>query len=291
MGKIIVGLLVALGTYLSTRGSLPFLAGLLERAGFTRVNYRGETIPTGAGLVFLLITPIWQMIGLLLSLGHYTLVNVFIFLFALIGLGMVGFLDDVLGSPDEKGFSGHFGALFQGKLTSGALKAIYGSIIALLTAAGLVLSGPELQKTPSLLVFLEFLLNTALIALSTNLINLLDLRPGRAGKAFLFGLLLVFFFSRHPEKMGLAVPLIAGVLAYLGPDLRARLMLGDAGSNLLGGILGLMMAWTLTPWAKAFSVLILLGLNLLSEFISFSALIDRWRILRFFDHLGRGRID
>lgn len=289
MGKIIAWIAISLGMFISVRFVLPFLAGLLLRAGFTRINYRGEAIPTSAGLIFLLVTPIWLVAGVLLGLGHYSIANVFILLFALMGMGIVGFLDDVLGTQEDKGFLGHFRALFQGRLTSGALKALYGGVVAALVSVGLVLTEGNLQKGSFVMVLISFLLNTALIGLSTNLINLLDLRPGRAGKAFFIGLVTIFFLSRHPEMVGLALPIAIGVLAYISHDLKAHLMMGDAGSNLLGGILGLMMAWTFTPWAKAISVIILLGLNLLSEIISFSALIERSRILRFLDQIGRGR--
>lgn len=291
MGKIITWILIGFGMFISTRAVLPFLAGLLERAGLTRVNYRGEAIPVGAGLIFILITPLWLIIGLLVGLGNYSIVNIFLLLFALFGMGMVGFLDDVLGNHEEKGFVGHFRALFQGRLTSGALKALFGGVIAMVLAVGLITIDPYLERSSWLIRFVTFLINTVLIALTTNFINLLDLRPGRAGKVFLLGLVITFFLARRPELVGLFIPVALGVLSYIAFDLKARVMMGDTGSNLLGGIWGLMMAWTFTPWAKIVAVFILLGFNLLSEIVSFSVLIERSRILRFIDHIGRGRTD
>ena len=55
-------------------------------------------------------------------------------LFAAFGFGLLGFMDDVLGSED-RGFRGHLRALAQGRLTTGMLKLIGGAAIALVLAA------------------------------------------------------------------------------------------------------------------------------------------------------------
>ena len=282
---------VFIGAYISTRIGMKYLSSLLTEANFTRANYNGEEIITGAGLIFILMTPIWMIFGMFFNWGYYNVRFVFLFLFALLGMGLVGLIDDVMGGQKDKGFIGHFRALFQGRLTSGALKALYGCGLAAVLSTGLwALSMAEARVSWASGTF-NFVINLALIGLTANLINLLDLRPGRASKVFLLITVIAFFLSKKPELFGLTLPLVAVVLAYMRFDLKGYVMMGDVGSNLLGGVLGLMMAWTFTPWTKAFAFIILLFLNLLSEFVSFSRIIDNWRVLRFLDQIGRGRPD
>lgn len=285
-------LLLIIGSYLSSRWVLARLAIFLHEANFTRLNYRGESIPTGGGLLFILLTPIWMGVALVLGLGQYTVTTTFLFLFVFLGLGLVGLIDDFFGGQDAKGFIGHFRALFRGRLTSGAIKALYGGIIATVFSIGFWVMNAHGSKEPFIILLYQFFLNIAVIALSANLINLLDLRPGRAGKAFLAVLVLLFFLSnRQSELFNLTLPLAIILIAYLGADLRAWIMMGDVGSNVLGGVLGVMIAWTFTPLPKTIAFVILLALNLLSERFSYTKIIEHYRILRFLDQLGRGRKD
>ena len=46
--------------------------------------------------------------------------------------GLLGLVDDLYGSRKVGGFSGHFGALRRGRLTTGAAKAIGGSVAGVL---------------------------------------------------------------------------------------------------------------------------------------------------------------
>ncbi len=91
------------------------------------------------------------------------------------GAAVFGCYDDLAGRGDRRGFRGHLGALARGEVTSGAVK-IVGIGAAGLTTAGL-LGGPPA----------DIMINTALTAGAANLLNLFDLRPGRAIKVALAG--------------------------------------------------------------------------------------------------------
>ena len=70
-------------------------------------------------------------------------------------------------------------------------------------------------------------------------------------------------------------------------DLRRAVMMGDAGSNPLGAVLGLACVLALPLTARILLVLVLLALNILSERISFSKVIESNPVLSYLDKLGR----
>jgi len=113
-----------------------------------------------------------------------------------------------------------------------------------------------------------------LVGLAANSLNQLDTRPGRALKAYLAGALV----SRAP--MGVAVLL----LPY---DLREKTMLGDAGSNALGAMLGLSSVSRLTERGRWLAIGSLAALTLLGERRSLGELIERTPGLSTLDALGR----
>ena len=208
-----------------------------------------------------------------------------IFALAAIGFGLAGLIDDVLGTAGDKGFRGHFKALFkEGRLTSGALKALFGGVIALLTGLQLAAYYPEAFGA-----WYQILLKPTLLASAANLVNLFDLRPGRAGKVFLLGLVLSAALAAKIDLYGGARPVWWPVtfIPVFRQDLRAQLMLGDTGANFLGATLGLAMILWLTWYAKVIAVVVFLALQLASERFSFSALIERVGLLRIFDRWGR----
>jgi UDP-N-acetylmuramyl pentapeptide phosphotransferase/UDP-N-acetylglucosamine-1-phosphate transferase len=126
-----------------------------------------------------------------------------------------------------------------------------------------------------------------MVALAANLANLFDRRPGRVVKVSLVaGLILVAAVGLEPRLTGVALALGAGA-GLLLPDLRERLMLGDTGANVLGAALGLGVLLTCAPWVRLVVLVDLVFLNLLSEVVSFSKLIDRVAPLRAVDQLGR----
>ena len=133
------------------------------------------------------------------------------------GAAAFGAYDDLAGSGDRRGFRGHIGALRQGEVTTGAVK---------LGGIGLtgVVSAALAGGSPA-----DVILNAGLVAGGANLLNLFDLRPGRAIKvAAASGALL-----GAAGQDSVAAPLGAG-LALLPEDLGERAMLGDAGANALG---------------------------------------------------------
>lgn len=168
-------------------------------------------------------------------------------------VAVVGLADDLWSGP-ERGFRAHLRA---GR-TTGVLKLVA------IPAYGLL-------RTRSLS-------GALLVGLVANVVNQLDTRPGRALKAFLIG----------SAVAGLRPRSAVAVAVLLAPyDLREMAMLGDAGSNALGAVLGLESVRRLTGRQRAGAILALAALTALGERRSLGDLIERTPLLRELDALGR----
>jgi hypothetical protein len=161
----------------------------------------------------------------------------------------IGLADDLWSGP-ERGFAAH---LRHGR-TTGVLKL-----------AGIPLVG---------LIATRKLSGALLVGLAGNALNQLDTRPGRALKAYLVA------------SIPLEAPKQIAVL-LLSYDLREMTMLGDAGSNALGALLGLKSVSRLTGRGRWIAIGALAGLTLLGERTSLGRLIERTPGLRELDALGR----
>ncbi|MGI5272218.1 hypothetical protein ACQEUU_23885 [Nonomuraea sp. CA-218870] len=198
------------------------------------------------------------------------------------GSGALGAYDDLYGTTSSKGFKGHLSALARGEVTSGAVK-ILGIGATGLAAAALVSDGPA-----------DTLVNGAAIAGAANLANLFDLRPGRAIKVGLLTggpLLAAAVAGDSPATAALAAVPLGAAAALLPDDLGERAMLGDAGANALGALLGLAAVTRLGRPGR----LVLLGtvaaLTAASEKVSFTKVIAGNQVLNRIDMLGRRPAD
>lgn len=186
----------------------------------------------------------------------------------------VGFIDDVIGNRVIGGLRGHFSQMRFGIMTTGTLKAVIGLSISIIVAAAV--SGTALL----------FLLNAAVITLSMNAVNLFDLRPGRAIKVFSIAAAGTFAASFGAGFWSLWGFIIPPVLGLLWGDLKERSMIGDAGANALGAILGFSFVLNLS-WITNLVILgVLVALHVVSERFSISAFVERTPVLRQLDELG-----
>jgi len=185
------------------------------------------------------------------------------------GAAAFGAYDDLAGSGDRRGFRGHLGALRQGEVTTGAVK-LGGIGVTGVVSAALAGGSP-----------VDVIVNAGLVAGGANLLNLFDLRPGRAIKvAAASGVLL-----GAAGQDSVAAPLGAA-LALLPEDLGERAMLGDAGANALGAMLGASAAGLSRP-ARIALLAGIAGLTAASEKVSFTKVIARTPALNWLDMLGR----
>jgi UDP-GlcNAc:undecaprenyl-phosphate/decaprenyl-phosphate GlcNAc-1-phosphate transferase len=183
-----------------------------------------------------------------------------------------GGYDDLTGSGTSRGFRGHLGALARGEVTSGAVKLA--GIGATGLAAGALAGGPGA----------DLVINAGLVAGCANLVNLFDLRPGRALKVTLAAG--AALGAASPEARLAAAPPLGAALALLPEDLGERAMLGDCGANALGAMLGVAAARLPRP-ARVAVLAAVAGLTAASEVVSFTKVIEATPALRWLDQLGR----
>lgn len=217
-----------------------------------------------------------------------------------------GWLDDRFGKRGDGGFKGHLRALLRGKLTTGMLKVVGVGITALVIgylANNFALGWHSISNLSAFNV-VWILLSMCAIALSANLINLFDLRPARAGKVYSIAFADTVFVVICVKLVAavstgawnpwqIAGTEIVYLLWALGPifaiwsfDAKERAMLGDAGANPAGALLGLYAVMGLGALLPMY-VLVVLVLNMLSEKYSFSAIIENAPALKKLDMLGR----
>ena len=184
----------------------------------------------------------------------------------------LGGYDDLFGVTHARGLRGHFAALRRGEMTTGVVK------MAGLAAAGLLAAPPRSRA-----VFR--LADAALISGTANLVNLLDLRPGRALKAtaLLSAPLAVGRGSGSVAAAGAA----ATAVALLPGDLAEEHMIGDCGANALGALVGWSLAARGSAVTRTLALATVVGLTLASERVSFSAVIERQPALAALDGWGR----
>jgi hypothetical protein len=168
---------------------------------------------------------------------------------AVAAITLIGAADDAWSGP-ERGFRAHLRA---GR-TTGVLKLVAIPLVGLLATRRV--SG------------------ALLVGLAANFLNQLDTRPGRALKAYLVA------------AVPLGAPLRLAVI-LLPYDLREMSMLGDAGSNALGALLGLSSVSRFTGRGRWLAIGALAGLTLLGERRSLGELVERTPGLSHFDRVGR----
>jgi len=265
MSALAVGLALCAGLQL-------VFSRLAPRIGLVKPNYAGKPIMASYGLIA--FPYVVAAVVTLLRFGRVDKRDAVLYLWVMAAMWLLGLLDDLFGSREVGGFKGHFRKLvFERRLTTGAVKALGGGAVGVV--AGWVISNGE----P-----IRWALSAMLIPLCANLLNLLDLRPGRAVAVFFLGLGVTYIvaFGRLPSLW------IVGTLAVVAFvfgifDSRGRMMMGDSGSNSLGAALGVTMALSTGPVFQAAAIAVIAAVHFYSEKRSISDLIEHNAALRAID--------
>ncbi len=269
--------------------SVRLIGPILEAPVFRRRNYRDAELGIASGLAialaYLAIAAMSAAVGVFTlrdqtpdSAWVLALVTVSVPVPLVIGFALLGLVDDLGATGNDRGFGGHLRALRSGRLTTGSLKLFGGGALGLMVT----------QSSPTAL---RWLLGAAAVALGANLGNLFDRAPGRCLKVGALGLAAVIASTIGASTfVGPQAGCLLGVLLALLPaDLAETSMLGDAGSNVVGASVAFLVVVRLGDVATSVTVVfvvLLLVLNLASEAMSFSSVIDGVGPLRWIDRLG-----
>jgi UDP-N-acetylmuramyl pentapeptide phosphotransferase/UDP-N-acetylglucosamine-1-phosphate transferase len=251
-----------------------------------RLNHRGEpvTLLEGPALATATAAAIAVVPGVPVRVRAAGMV-------AVTGAGLLGAVDDLAERGGSKGLRGHLGALARGELTTGGLKVLGIGATGLLAAAlalpgqrpSLRQLGTRARRRDRVGRAFDVVTAGAVVAGSANLVNLLDLRPGRALKVVL---------ATGPLLAGrrggaLAATTAGAAVALLKEDLGEQAMLGDTGANAAGAALGAALVASAGRRTRLVALAALVGLTLASERWSFTKVIESTPGLREFDALGR----
>ncbi|GMA31645.1 hypothetical protein [Litorihabitans aurantiacus] len=250
-----------------------------ERDSWRRTNFRGRSVSLAGGLA----TATGALAGTVATGGAPALAGGV----AVAAAGGLGALDDLTERPDDrgtKGLRGHLGALARGTVTTGAVKLVGITAASLVAGAVLATDRRDRRGTAALGTALDAVTSGALVAGTANLLNLLDLRPGRALKATaLLGGPLV---AVGGPGAGVAAAAVGAAVAAAPSDLAETTMLGDTGANALGAALGVALA-SRGPVVRSAALAVVVAGTLASERVSFSRVIDRQPVLARIDAFGR----
>lgn len=274
------------GAILGVSGGLVgwhLLADTFAKPLFLRTNVRGIEVPVAVGVLLPVVLVAAASVLVVAESADWLELQAAALLTSVLaatGFGLLGLLDDLAGDGSSRGFGGHLRALRSGQLTTGAVKLFGGGAVAVLVASTVSDERPA-----------RLLADAALIALAANLANLLDRAPGRVAKASILAAVPVAAVAGTDPRLVGPLVILAATAALLWPDLREGLMMGDTGANVLGSTLGVAVVLTTAPSTRSIVLLAVLALNLASERVSFSKVIERTPPLRALDRLGRLPLD
>ncbi|HZE38144.1 MAG TPA: hypothetical protein VE172_04960 [Stackebrandtia sp.] len=248
----------------------------------SRSNYRGGTVSLKAG-------PAAAVAGsVAAAVGTRTPAHAAAALTAGLGSGAVGLYDDLVDATapvtEPKGLRGHLGALMSGRVTGGAVKAVGIGLSGLAAAILIDSARPAKRPRSKASRAVNIALGAGVIAGTANLVNLFDLRAGRALKVVsaVSGPL----SARSDSAGGIAAGTLGAAGALLPEDLAEETMLGDCGANALGALVGLSLAARSAPVTRAAILAVVAALTVASEKISFTQVIAETPVLRTIDEYG-----
>lgn len=274
MENYILYTILLLTGLLGTYAIIPLFKNLLIESNVLRPNYKKDMIPVSMGIVFLPMIIINGIILAFFTQDYKNLLYLFMFIFGIISMFFAGVLDDIIGNRDVSGLKGHLKSLLKGSLTTGGFKALFGGFV------GVIISIAVSKNIGDIII------NTLIIALSTNLMNLLDLRPGRAIKVYI-SISIVLFLTLTGYIKSLMLLIVPNVLAYFNYDLKARAMMGDTGSNVLGISIGMLVVMGYSIKIRIGWLVFLVFIHILTEKYSLTKIIEKNKFLNFIDKLGR----
>ncbi|MCM8900872.1 hypothetical protein KVG29_06470 [Caldicoprobacter algeriensis] len=258
----------------AVRFFMPRIFKMLKTRGMIVKNYRGQPVVTSMGLTFIFPCALGIIPFMVAGIEPEHMA----FLIVVTSLVLAGFIDDVLGDATIKGIKGHVAELIKGRISTGGVKLIITALVGMFVSR---------CHHKSLIAWGVYAL---LFSLFVNFINLMDLRPGRAIKAFLLSVILLMILGGF-SNVWILIPILAALPFHMKGEMEEKYMLGDTGANLLGGIAGFYAIKAVTLAPAAVMAVMLLSIHVIAEYRSLSRFIESIPALRFIDQLWRLKTD
>lgn len=243
------------------------------------LNYEGNKIIQSFGISIFILYFFFLFIQYLLELSFHLIPSYaeyrFQFMIFVFVLSLMGWMDDHHGKDKVKGIRGHIMALVRERcITTGLGKAIIGSFISFYVSISLANHVAE--------VFFYW----AILVTSIHFFNLLDVRPGRTIKGFwLLSFFILIFLNIHFVYQ-FYLPLMITTIFIFQYDRKSLAMLGDTGSNTLGGIFGFYILFIPLVELQLLFLLLFIMSGIIAEKYSFSELINKSNLLSKWDNWG-----
>ncbi|WP_100404741.1 hypothetical protein [Bacillus solitudinis] len=239
-------------------------------AQWTTQNYERQQIPYSLGVLVVFAYAVLCAFPPILSPAFSYGAMGYVF-----GIWLIGFLDDRFGQVYPKGLKGHFYYVFnEKKLTTGILKVVGTILIAIL----FILYYQPNSVVDGVRCFL-------LLTWMPHVANLFDTRPLRVWKMSLLFLIVLTLIVGLPSFLTLIYVLVVFYLLFVLEGHR-KAMLGDNGATTIGAIFAVLMFFETTVTFQWIIVFVVFMLMIIAERVSFSALIEKRSILRWFDQIG-----
>ncbi|HEX6208383.1 MAG TPA: hypothetical protein VF058_08515 [Actinomycetota bacterium] len=253
--------------------ALAWFSQLRPPRGLVRENHAGLPVPAVLGLALVGGAVVGHAVGRPEAEAGVLEVAAVV---GLLVVFVVGVLDDLAGGG-PRGLGGHLRSLASGRPTTGILKLVTG--IAAGVAAAVAAGGGPLRIVAGAVV----------VATAVNVLNALDVVPGRSLKWGVIALAACQPAAWGTRVGSLVAAALGAAVASLPFDLGERAMLGDGGSNPLGFLVGVALLVVLPTPGLLVAAVALLALQVAAETVTISRLIEVAPPLRWLDGLGQRR--
>ncbi|WP_209123106.1 hypothetical protein [Alkalihalobacillus sp. BA299] len=194
----------------------------------------------------------------------------------LIGIWLIGLIDDVIGDRSPKGLKGHIYQFIRAGVFSTGLLKLTGTLM--LTFFWLYLIEP---------VSLEQWIRYSLILILTpHVMNLFDTRPLRVWKVSLLHVAIFIPYVVVNVSFSYYLFLLTFLFIFYVLEGHAVAMLGDNGATLVGGIIAIITISYAPIHQQYIMVLLLVLLTVVAERISITKWIEKHPLMKIVDRWG-----
>ncbi|WP_216829458.1 hypothetical protein [Alkalihalobacterium elongatum] len=241
------------------------------RMNWTSINFLKNPVPYSIGffvlysyLIFAIFSP-WE-------------IHLFsgISIVYLLGLWLIGLIDDIFGEKNIKGLKGHIGKFIREGSFSTALLKLTGTLM--LAYIWISLVEPVTLE--------QWVRYSIILILTPHVMNLFDTRPLRVWKVSLLHVAIFLPYVAVDVPFAYYLFLLSFFFLFYVLDGHAVAMLGDNGATLMGGILAVVTVMHAPIQQQYIVIILLILLTVVAERVSFTKWIEKHPFMKILDQWG-----